>query len=393
MHSPLVTSVPVTASAMLAEGHLTQAFDIAVANCGLPHVRRSFLAMRSLTLADVEHALGLVAEASLQSPGQLLAVGQVAERELVEVAWHHGSGSIRTAADRPEVADSLLERACAQLRAEEQPEDPRVPITFWTLSEHGPDAMRRRLHAPRWDDIAANYVPPVRDALAQIMAAPPDSARGIALWRGAPGTGKTTALRALAQEWREHVELHVIVDPEVFLGERASYLVEVLFGHDVDEPWIQDEPDGVHPEPGNVAFLPGMHPGMALMPPTPPQPRPRAKLVVLEDAGELISAQARVSAGQALSRLLNLTDGMLGQGANVSVLVTTNEPIDRLHDAVARPGRSWAHIEFGHLPPIAANAWLERHGVDERVDGPRTLAELYGLLRGDQVVTLDTLQD
>ena len=38
------------------------------------------------------------------------------------------------------------------------------------------------------------------------------------------------------------------------------------------------------------------------------------RLLVLEDAGELMAASARAEVGQGLSRLLNLTDGLLGQG-------------------------------------------------------------------------------
>ncbi len=392
MQQPLVSSVPVQATAVLAEGHLTQAFDIAVVSSALSHVRTRALSVRSVDLAEVADACEMTVEASIVTSGSLRAVGPTGVRELLEVSIQHGSGYIRAAGDTPAAADALLERACAALAAEDRPEDPRVPITFWTLGEHGPEPMLRRLHAPRWDDIADNYVPQVRDALAKVMASPPDTAQGIALWRGDAGTGKTTALRALAQSWREHVEVHVIVDPEVFLGERASYLVQVLFGHDLDEPWDEDSGGGdayVHATMAQHFAMAGMPP-MA-MPGAPARPRTRAKLIVLEDAGELISADARVSAGQALSRLLNLTDGMLGQGSNVSVLVTTNEPIDRLHPAVARPGRNWSHVEFGTLPTDDANAWLESHGVADRVDRPTTLAQLYGILRGDHVVTLDRL--
>jgi hypothetical protein len=348
--------------------------------------------MRPLTLDEIERSCGMTVETSIDSMGQLLVVGQVEERELVEVMWHHGSGHVRVATDSPASADALLDRLCGLLQAEARPEDPRVPIWFWTLTEHGPEPMVRRLYAPAWEEIAPNYVEPLADALGSIMSNPPDSARGIALWRGAPGTGKTTALRALAHAWRDHVDIHVIVDPEVFLGERASYLVQVLFGHEVDEYWDGSD-DGHMVVAHEMVHAPGIMPAVHYAAAqSSGRPRSRAKLIVLEDAGELISSDARVSAGQALSRLLNLTDGMLGQGSNVSVLVTTNEPIDRLHEAVARPGRSWAHLEFAELPVDDANEWLEQHGSDERVDEPTALAELYGIVRGDQVVTLDTLE-
>lgn len=394
METPLVHSAPVTFLAHLGEGHLSQGFDVAVATNALSHVRRRHLPMRECTLEQLERELDLTVEASADTMGGRLVLARAGERELVELVSQHGAGQLRTAADTAEAADALLERLADALREQEREEDPRVAVWFWTLTEHGPQPLRRRLHAPAWSEIAGNYVMPVREALDRIMGSPPDAARGIALWRGAPGTGKTTALRALAREWRDHADVHVIVDPEVFLGDKASYLVEVLFGTDVDEPWDDlDAPadaalHGAPPDPSWGAALPG-YPGLD----APAPRRARAKLIVLEDAGELISAEARVSAGQALSRLLNLTDGMLGQGSNVSVLVTTNEPIERLHPAIARPGRGWAHIEFRELPVADANGWLERAGSEHRVQAPVTLAELYALLRGDQVVSLDDLAE
>ena len=103
---------------------------------------------------------------------------------------------------------------------------------------------------------------------------------------------------------------------------------------------------------------------------------------MLEDAGELLAADARAIAGQGLSRLLNLTDGLLGEGLRVVVLVTTNEPLRRLHPAVVRPGRTWAEVEFGELSIEEANAWLEAHVSTSRVDGTTSLAELFAIVRG-----------
>ena len=81
--------------------------------------------------------------------------------------------------------------------------------------------------------------------------------------------------------------------------------------------------------------------------------------------------------GQRLSRLLNVVDGLIGQGLRVLVLVTTNEPLRSLHPAVSRPGRCAAQVEFTAFPPQEADAWLERHG--KVGDGSaRTLASLFG---------------
>jgi len=109
---------------------------------------------------------------------------------------------------------------------------------------------------------------------------------------------------------------------------------------------------------------------------------PPWRLVVLEDAGELMSASARSETGQGLSRVLNLTDGMLGQGVKCLLLVTTNEPLGRLHPAVRRPGRCWATVEFDAFGPAEATAWLAARGVERDVVAPMTLAELYEVAEG-----------
>src|SRR2546423_11918966 len=82
------------------------------------------------------------------------------------------------------------------------------------------------------------------------------------------------------------------------------------------------------------------------------------RLLLLEDCDELIHGSAKRATGQALSRLLNLTDGLLGQGRDVLVAITTNEDLAKLHPAVVRPGRCLARIEVGPLPYEQAVGWL-----------------------------------
>jgi hypothetical protein len=252
-----------------------------------------------------------------------------------------------------------------------------VPVTFWTYGPQGPQPSWRSIAVPGWDEIEPNYRTGTRDALTTIMRGfKPAHGGQLILWHGPAGTGKTFALRALAWEWRDWCEFSYIVDPDAFFGQHADYLMSVLL----------NDSDG-------MAMLHRMHARAAAAGAYAVQwggiefeeeeeRDPPWRLLVLEDAGELIQADARAAAGQGLSRFLNVVDGLIGQGLRVLVLVTTNEEVRRLHPAVARPGRCAANIEFGPLPAREAAAWLHEHGLDEEPRGATSLASLYARLEG-----------
>jgi len=105
---------------------------------------------------------------------------------------------------------------------------------------------------------------------------------------------------------------------------------------------------------------------------------PRWRLLVAEDTGELLAKDAKAQFGQGLSRLLNMVDGLIGQGLQTMVLITTNEKLDGMHEAVTRPGRTGSVIEFLPFTPDEGNEWLRRSGKAVIDDGkPRTLTELF----------------
>jgi hypothetical protein len=117
------------------------------------------------------------------------------------------------------------------------------------------------------------------------------------------------------------------------------------------------------------------------------EPKIKWKIILLEDAGELFGVDAKEKMGQGLAQLLNLTDGMLGQGLKLVFIVTTNETIEKLHPAVSRPGRCAVRQVFQALSKEEANNWLKAHKVEDEVTEASTIAKLYAKIDGSELLS------
>lgn len=256
----------------------------------------------------------------------------------------------------PEAVREALELMRSAHPREVADED-SVTVRFCYATSEGYQHTQRTIVAPGWSEIAENYPDPVRRELEPVMTPDwrPGASGQLFLWQGIQGSGKTYAIRALIQQWRKWCSVRYITDPENFLNNGSS-MMEMLLD-DGRAPW-EDEDDEV--TPANAMW----------------------NLIILEDSGELLSRDAKARSGQALSRLLNATDGLIGQGLRTLVLISTNEEISELHPAVRRPGRCASLVTFTAFAPDAANAWLERRGSAARVAAKATLADLYAVLDG-----------
>lgn len=265
--------------------------------------------------------------------------GQVAL--LVDLQEKQASVAI-TCATRELLSTNLARLASFQIEISDPDEQ---SVFFWNLNAQGGTTVLERVTpATPWDEVARNYPTTTRTLLGDLvkLERPSDAGRLI-LWHGAPGTGKTSAVRAVADAWSSWCDLHVVTDPE-YLFDSPEYLTEVMFSRQIARPTNETS-----------------------------QAR-RWKLVVGEDVDDFVTQRGGRHAAS-LSRLLNLTDGLLGQGSNLLVLLTTNQPIRRLAMAIVRPGRCLAAIEFETFSPAEAREWM---GVDIHDLGePLTLADLY----------------
>ena len=111
-----------------------------------------------------------------------------------------------------------------------------------------------------------------------------------------------------------------------------------------------------------------------------PEGEQRWRLVVIEDADELLRQAARQGVAHPLSRVLKLIDGLVGQSLRALLLLTTKEPVARLFPEIVGSSRTLSSIEFTAFSATEATQWL---GTDH--PGPATamtIAELAAT-RGD----------
>lgn len=222
-----------------------------------------------------------------------------------------------------------------------------VDVTFWSQDPRGGGMRyRRALDRLSFGTVERNYPFGVRAKVKELSAMTEGPANGrLFVFHGPAGTGKSRCLQTLASEWSSWCDISYLVDPDQFFRD-ASYMTDVMLGDRDSDRW---------------------------------------RLVVCEDGDEFIDQHAKHRVGYGVSRLLNMADGLVGQGLKVMVLISTNVPAVKFSKAVTRPGRCAGVIEFPRFTHEEATEWLAEDGITATFERPPTLAQLYAAKHGNVV--------
>lgn len=179
-------------------------------------------------------------------------------------------------------------------------------------------------------DLELHYGGEAAQKFEKVVEALESNRKGLVLLSGDPGTGKSTFIKHLAKR----------------TSRKVIYLASGAADHLTS--------------PDFMTFI----------------MRHRNCVLLLEDAEKVLRSRDEQD-NPAISNILNITDGILGDCLNLMVIATFNIDREKIDSALVRKGRLVLEHHFGPLSAEAANRVLERSGSDRRTSEPMTLAEIY----------------
>lgn len=154
--------------------------------------------------------------------------------------------------------------------------------------------------------------------------------KGLYLFHGLPGTGKSTYIKYLIHQQKKKV---IFLSPNTAANLDNASFTEFLIEN-------------------------------------------KNSVLIIEDAEELIISRDN-NHNSKLSFLLNLTDGLLGESLGIQIIATFNTDLKNIDKALLRKGRLTAIYEFKKLESKKTNFLLERLGHNVEINEPMTITDIY----------------
>ena len=102
-------------------------------------------------------------------------------------------------------------------------------------------------------------------------------------------------------------------------------------------------------------------------------------LFIIEDAEEIVTSRNDIRNSSAVSNLLNITDGLIGDAIKIQAICTFNTKIENIDSALLRKGRLIVEHKFKKLSIDNAQKLLDNLKIEHKATEPMTLAEIYNL--------------
>ena len=155
-----------------------------------------------------------------------------------------------------------------------------------------------------------------------------DKSKGIVLLHGKAGTGKTTYIRYLINNIKKKI---IYIPPSMADSLANPQLIKFLMTNS-------------------------------------------NSILVIEDAENVLMKRVEHSS-QAIANILNLTDGLLSDCANIQIVATFNTDVMNIDEALLRKGRLIAKYEFKELEEKRALKLCKKLGVEN--NGKQVLTDIY----------------
>lgn len=179
-------------------------------------------------------------------------------------------------------------------------------------------------------DINLHYNDDIKDKFNKIVSTLNQDRSGLMLFSGNPGTGKSTFVKYITSQ----------------IDKKVIYLPSSTAEHLTD--------------PGFLDFVIDC----------------KNSIFLLEDAEKVIRSRESQD-NTAVSNILNITDGLLGDCLNIFVIATFNTSRDQIDSALLRKGRLLFEHHFTELSPDKCNKIFKEIGSSKVTDVPLTLAEIF----------------
>lgn len=203
-------------------------------------------------------------------------------------------------------------------------------------------------------DLDINYGQGFTEFHEELMDRFENENKGLVLFHGEPGTGKTYYIRHLLREMANKNKIVIYMPPNM-----VDYMVEPQFMSFISSQVKHYSEQGY--------FC----------------------VILIEDAEPLLASRSSDTRIQGVSNLLNMTDGLLNDMLNLQIICTFNVKVSKLDKALLRPGRLLARKEFKALPELEANILASRLGIKHHFTAASTLAEIYAMVKSKNTLIHD----